>query len=193
MSRAILDRGSGEAVLGQSRETMPAPKRELYKAADICDVAQVQPYVLRSWEAEFPRLGQVSASGIRIYGRGDLDFVLRIKQLVFGEGLTLAGARRRLEEEAEAANPQELEELTGEAAFSDAARHHLREIKRGLEGILALVTRGSEQVPQLELVAPPAEPPRSRVARQNGAVDRDVPVGTSGEKSGGTKRRRASA
>ena len=40
--------------------TMAAPKRELFKAADVCEVVQVQPYVLRSWEAEFPQIGQAA-------------------------------------------------------------------------------------------------------------------------------------
>jgi DNA-binding transcriptional MerR regulator len=79
---------------------MAAPKRELFKAAEVCDVVQVQPYVLRSWEAEFPQIGQVSSSGgPRVYRRADIELVLRIKQMVFEEGLTLSGARRRLEEE----------------------------------------------------------------------------------------------
>ncbi len=169
---------------------MAAPKRELYKAADICDMAQLQPYVLRSWEAEFPRLGQVSASGIRIYSRADLDFVLRIKQLVFGEGLTLAGARRRLEEEAEAEHPLE---LTGDASFSDTARHQFREIRTGLESILALLAPGPEQVPQLELVAPSAEPTRRREARRSTEADADASARALSDKSAGSKRRRASA
>ena len=50
------------------------------------------------WEAEFPDLGQQTASGPRIYGRADVERVLRIRELVYVEGLTLAGARRRLEE-----------------------------------------------------------------------------------------------
>ena len=36
---------------------MAAPKRELFKAADVCEVVHLQPYVLRSWEAEFPQIG----------------------------------------------------------------------------------------------------------------------------------------
>jgi DNA-binding transcriptional MerR regulator len=71
----------------------------LYKAADVCEMAQLQPYVLRSWEKEFPGIGvQKTADGQRLYRQADVDQVLRIKQLVFGEGLTLAGARRRLED-----------------------------------------------------------------------------------------------
>ena len=76
------------------------PKRALFKAAEVCDLAKVQPYVLRSWEAEFPALGVAKGDGApRTYRRADVEQVLRIKHLLLVEGLTLAGARRRLEEE----------------------------------------------------------------------------------------------
>ena len=79
---------------------------KLFKASDVCDLAKVQPYVLRSWEKEFPGIGvQKSAEGPRLYRQSDVDQVLRIKQLVFGEGLTVAGARRRLEEAGVVAAP----------------------------------------------------------------------------------------
>ena len=79
---------------------MASAKRELFKSPDVCEMAQLQPYVLRSWEAEFPGLGQPRRlAAARVYRRADVELVLRIKQLVFVEGLTLAGARRRLEEE----------------------------------------------------------------------------------------------
>src|SRR3954469_20213533 len=72
---------------------------KLFKAADVCEIAQLQPYMLRSWEKEFPGIGvQKTPDSPRFYRQSDLDQVLRIKQLVFGEGLTVAGARRRLEE-----------------------------------------------------------------------------------------------
>ena len=61
---------------------------------------KVQPYVLRSWEKEFPDLGTArTAGGPRFYRPADVERVQRLKQLVFGEGLTIAGARRRLEEQ----------------------------------------------------------------------------------------------
>ena len=56
--------------------------------------------MLRSWEAEFPDLGVAKAEGgPRVYRRADVERVLRIKQLLFVEGLTLAGVRRKLTEE----------------------------------------------------------------------------------------------
>jgi DNA-binding transcriptional MerR regulator len=73
---------------------MVAPKLERLKAADVCQIAQVQPYVLRTWEAEFPDLGQPTASGPRIYGRADVERVLRIRELVTAG--SPGGARRRL-------------------------------------------------------------------------------------------------
>ena len=75
------------------------PKRALFKAAEVCDLVKVQPYVLRTWEAEFPDLGvSKTAGGPRVYRRSDVEQVVRIKHLLLVEGLTLAGARRKLEE-----------------------------------------------------------------------------------------------
>ena len=80
------------------------PDREIFKASEVCEIASLQPYVLRSWEQEFPALGAPrTPGGARLYRRTDVELVLRIKGLVFGEGLTLAGARRRIEEDDEPA------------------------------------------------------------------------------------------
>jgi len=75
---------------------------KLYKAGEVCELLQVQPYVLRSWEKEFPGIGMQGKSpdSPRLYRQIDFEHVQRIKQLVFGEGLTVAGARRKLEAEA---------------------------------------------------------------------------------------------
>ena len=91
-----------KASVGTVADTVAEiPDRELFKAADVCEIASVQPYVLRSWESEFPTLGFARSPGTpRVYRRNDVERVLRIKQLVYGEGLTLAGARRRLDGDA---------------------------------------------------------------------------------------------
>jgi len=115
------------------------PRRALFKAAEVCDLAKVQPYVLRSWEAEFPSLGlSKTAGGPRVYRRADVEQVMRIKHLLLVEGLTLAGARRRLEEESApiAADAPVLDELIGQNA-----RDRLTEVKRGLRAILDLLSR----------------------------------------------------
>ena len=113
------------------------PNRALFKAGEVCELAKVQPYVLRSWEAEFPDLGvSKAAGGSRVYRRADVEQVLRIKHLLLVEGLTLAGARRRLEEESGpvAADVPVIDELIGRHA-----RERLTEVKRGLRSILDLL------------------------------------------------------
>src|ERR1700704_5895966 len=113
------------------------PNRSLFKASEVCDLVKLQPYVLRSWEAEFPDLGIAkTAGGPRVYRRGDVEQVARIKHLLLVEGLTLAGARRRLDEEQTpvAGDDPGIDELIGQNA-----RERLTEVKRGLRSLLALL------------------------------------------------------
>jgi DNA-binding transcriptional MerR regulator len=130
---------------------MAAPKRELFKAAEVCDIVQVPTYVLRSWEAEFPQLGTASTSGARVYRRTDIEVVLRIKQLVFDEGLTLSGARRRLEEEGDQKNggPILVEQVLG-----DHIRDRIKNVRTGLQSILQILSKDGEHQPELRLIAP---------------------------------------
>lgn len=119
--------------------TAEIPNRSLFRQPEVCEIAQVQAYVLRSWEAEFPDLGVTKTQGgPRIYRRADVEFVLRIKHMLFVEGLTLAGARRKLLEEQPSAQPDsdDLEELLG----SDA-RERIMLVKRGLKEIAVLLSK----------------------------------------------------
>jgi DNA-binding transcriptional MerR regulator len=114
------------------------PKRALFRAAEVCDLVKVQPYVLRSWEAEFPELGVAKSAGApRVYRRADVEQVLRIKHLLLVEGLTLAGARRKLEEVSAPVAPDEptIDELIGRNA-----RERLTAVKQGLRSILDLLS-----------------------------------------------------
>ena len=113
---------------------------KLFRAVDVCEMAQLQPYVLRSWEKEFPGIGvQKSPESPRLYRQSDIDQVHKIKQLVFGEGLTLAGARRRLEQvAAPGASDEEVAEVL-EALASDA-RTRIANVRDGLRSILKLLS-----------------------------------------------------
>src|SRR4029077_3573549 len=83
------------------------PSRSLFRQPEVCEIAKVQPYVLRSWEAEFQDLGVAKTQGgPRVYRKTDVERVLRIKPLLFVEGLTLAGARRKLLDERPAPAPE---------------------------------------------------------------------------------------
>ena len=144
--------------MAESAAQVDIPKRALFKAAEVCDLAKVQPYVLRSWEAEFPELGVAkTAGGPRVYRRADVEQVLRIKHLLLVEGLTLAGARRKLEEETSpvAADMPVIDELIGQNA-----RERLTAVKRGLQSILDLLG-AVPNVEEFRLAAPPVPRPRA--------------------------------
>jgi DNA-binding transcriptional MerR regulator len=120
------------------------PNRALFKASEVCDLIKLQPYVLRSWEAEFPGLGVAKVAGApRVYRRADVEQVARIKHLLLVEGLTLAGARRKLEEEQTTvlADAPQIDELLGKNA-----RERLTTVKQGLQSILSML--GSQPVRQ---------------------------------------------
>jgi len=74
-------------------------RKEVFKLSEVCQHTDTQPYVLRFWESEFPQLGAKSGGGPRLYRQEDIDLVRRIKQLLYEEEYTLAGARKRLDDE----------------------------------------------------------------------------------------------
>jgi DNA-binding transcriptional MerR regulator len=139
------------------------PNRSLFRQPEVCEIAQVQPFVLRSWEAEFPDLGVAkTAGGPRVYRRADVERVLRLKHLLFVEGLTLAGARRRLSEE----QPDAGSALADVAELLGAdARERILQVKRGLRELSAMLARtpGVAEPREFELQQPVAiaKAPRS--------------------------------
>lgn len=100
----------------------------------------MQSFVLRSWEAEFPDLGFAkTANGPRVYRRADVERVLRLKQLLFAEGLTLAGARRRMSEEGLATSTEEVQDADVAAMLDEQAQRSLHDLRRGLQWILGVL------------------------------------------------------
>jgi DNA-binding transcriptional MerR regulator len=77
-----------------------AASEKRFKIGDVCKQADVQPYVLRYWETEFPALApDKTGGGQRTYTQQDIDVILRIKELLYTEGFTIAGAKKKLEAE----------------------------------------------------------------------------------------------
>jgi DNA-binding transcriptional MerR regulator len=75
-------------------------KRLYYKIGEACKALGIQPYVLRYWETEFPALTpSKSRSGQRVYSGKELEIIRRIKELLYEEGYTIAGAKKKLEGE----------------------------------------------------------------------------------------------
>ena len=76
------------------------PEKIYFKIGEVCDIVGVQAHVLRYWETEFPMLSpQKNRSGQRSYRRKDVEISLRIKELLYDEMFTIAGARKKLQAE----------------------------------------------------------------------------------------------
>ena len=138
---------------------VPIPDKPAFKAGEVCELAQIQPYVLRSWESEFPDLGlSKTPGGPRIYRRADVERVLRIRELVFTEGLTLSGVRRRFESEQPSA-PDDLFTLAAELREAEAA-NGVASTPAGPAVVVA--ASGATNTPAERAVATPALPEDAR-------------------------------
>ncbi len=83
-----------------AREPVVIPEKIYFKIGEVCELLDVQAHVLRYWESEFPQLApQKNRSGQRSYRRRDVEISLRIKELLYDELYTIAGARKKLQAE----------------------------------------------------------------------------------------------
>ena len=82
-------------------EPVVIPEKIYFKIGEVCELVGVQAHVLRYWETEFPMLSpQKNKSGQRSYRRRDVEMALKIKQLLYKEMFTIAGARKKLQSDA---------------------------------------------------------------------------------------------
>lgn len=71
-----------------------------YSLNEVSRITEISPKVIETWEKElyFLNAGQ-NSSGQKIFRKKDLDIILRLKELLEKQGLTLAGAKRKIQEE----------------------------------------------------------------------------------------------
>jgi DNA-binding transcriptional MerR regulator len=130
------------------------PNKLFFKIGEVCEITDTQPYVLRYWESEFSALAPAkNSSGQRIYRRRDIETVLRIKQLLYDEGFTIAGAKKKLESELAAKSPtpqsqaaasQELLEVAP-PPVDERALLTIRQVRDELREILTLLDRNDKK------------------------------------------------
>ena len=83
-----------------NRAAVSIPEKLFFKIGEVCDITGIQAHVLRYWESEFPMLApQKNRAGQRTYRKRDVEMVLRIKELLYEDQYTIAGAKKRLTNE----------------------------------------------------------------------------------------------
>ena len=118
-----------------------------YKIGEACRAVDIQPYVLRYWETEFSALApDKSRSGQRVYTKDEIGLIRRIKELLYDEGYTIAGAKKRLDTE-----------LDGDGAGGAPKKEDLEVVEVAEEGgvvaeeqLQAVDTQTSERIETLE-------------------------------------------
>ena len=146
------------------------PNRPIFSASEVCAIAGVQPFVLRSWERAFPSLGGTTPKGGRAYRRDDVELVVKIKRLLLEQGLTLDAVRAKLEDDGKPSDG------SASAPNVDPAKQPPRErldaAKTELRAILALLASDGAPARTAGLAPPPtaeaasdAKPPAAAAVR----------------------------
>jgi DNA-binding transcriptional MerR regulator len=103
-----------------NRAAVAIPEKLFFKIGEVCDLTGVQAHVLRYWESEFPMLApQKNRAGQRTYRKRDVEMALRIKELLYDDQYTIAGAKKKLASELRGAS--KLKVVTPEMSAQVAA------------------------------------------------------------------------
>ncbi|MGP8269063.1 MAG: MerR family transcriptional regulator [Terracidiphilus sp.] len=136
------------------------PDRLYFKIGDVARICELETYVLRFWESQFPQLKpNKSGTGQRLYRRRDVELVLAIKRLVHAEGYTISGARQVLEQVHRRPGPQ----LTPHRAIRNDSQSRLP-------------LPGSDPTQQLSAVAATIGNARAELREIVGLLSSPVPI-----------------
>lgn len=121
-----------ETVNGQS-------EKMFYQIREISEMLDIKSHVLRYWETEFPQLRPDKGStGQRLYREKDLRLIKRIKQLLYDEKFTIAGAKKKLNSESRIEKGQMDLDLN---IRENQMLNTVHRVKRELEGLLQMLER----------------------------------------------------
>ncbi len=112
------------------------PEKLYFRIGEVAQLCRLPAYVLRFWESEFPQLRPVkSSTGQRMYRRKDVENVLHIKELLYEQGFTIAGARQQLRSEQHDHKKQQ-----HPLPFPSQRPTELAHIRHGLQQILGILS-----------------------------------------------------
>src|ERR1700733_1193838 len=126
---------SKSATRSPSAADVIVPEKLYFRIGEVSSLCPLPAYVLRFWETEFPQLKPVkSSTGQRMYRRKDVENVLHIKQLLYEQGFTIAGARQHLRAEVKADKSQ------APLPFPAPSAANIKYIRQGLNEILTMLS-----------------------------------------------------
>ena len=131
------------------------PEKLFFKIGEVCELIKVQPHVLRYWETEFPMLApQKNRAGQRVYRRKDVEMVMRIRDLLYEEKFTIAGAKKKLMDEQRGGSSRVKAPARETAPPEEAVQHSEPATQQ-------------ESIARREPVAPPLATPPQQASEQS--------------------------
>ena len=137
-------RGRSPIAEGEWAQTSMPPKL-YFRIGEVAELVGVEPHVLRYWEREFRSIRPTkSAKGQRVYSRRDVENLMRVRQLLYSEGFTIAGAKKKLQRagveadgEAQGEAATEADGIQGSSApDASKTREQLMAMRREIEACL---------------------------------------------------------
>ena len=121
------------------------PKKLYYRIGEVCRIVGVEAYVLRYWESQFPTLRPPkNKAGRRTYRPGDIELLLRIRELLYEEGFTISGARKQiLRDRRDVAEPKASRKAVTPPAEREetGTTENISRLRRELENMLTFLDR----------------------------------------------------
>ena len=119
----------------------PIPDKLFFKIGEVAEIAEVEQHVLRYWEEEFDVLKpNKNRSGQRLYQKKDIDQVLEIKQLLYADKFTIAGAKKKLKQKKAVSEGTQLDFGFDREALADWKKKATRD----LNSILNILDQNSK-------------------------------------------------
>src|SRR5215211_3635631 len=79
--------------------TTALPEKQFFKIGEVSEIVGVKTHVLRYWESEFVGVKPMKTRGAhRMYRRSDVELLCLIRRLLYEEGFTIPGAKKRVAE-----------------------------------------------------------------------------------------------
>ena len=115
------------------------PEKLSYRLDEVCRLAGLEAKTIEKWENDFPFLhAGLVAGGHKIFRQRDLEIILRLKELLIIQGLTTAGAKRKIEEEYEARGRKPV--------HPDRLKKVLHQVRDELQEIASSLEKGSKKI-----------------------------------------------
>jgi DNA-binding transcriptional MerR regulator len=115
------------------------PPKLYFRIGEVAELVGVEPHVLRYWEREFRSIRPTkSAKGQRVYSRRDVENLMRVRELLYREGFTIAGAKKKLQRTGvEPDEPEDPAPVALTSADTAKTREQLAAMRSEIEALLA--------------------------------------------------------